>query len=94
MLALSTVLAGRDGNRAQVGLMRWQCRRGMRELDELLLDYLDRHYSTTSETEKEAFRALLELSNRELIRYLLHKEKPAAEPLARVVKCILNRTPD
>jgi len=72
--------------------LKWQCRRGMRELDELLLDYLEHHYGQTDESEKAAFCALLELSNPQLIAYLLRHEKPAAEPLARVVECILNRT--
>ena len=65
----------------------------MRELDELLLYYLEHRYGQTDESEKAAFCALLELSNSQLIAYLLRHEKPAAGSLARVVECILNRTP-
>ena len=82
---------------AQTGLMqesrlKWQCRRGMRELDELLLTYLTQQYPTAPELDKEAFRALLELSDPTLIEYLLQCVRPASEPIARVVDCILNRT--
>ena len=35
--------------------IRWQCRRGMRELDELLLKYLEETYLAAAEDEKTAF---------------------------------------
>jgi len=72
--------------------LKWQCRRGMRELDDLLLEFLQNHYDNATETDKCAFRALLELPGPELIGYLLHKEQPAAE-LKRVIAQILDRTP-
>ena len=71
--------------------LTWQCRRGMRELDDLLLGYLERRYETASAEDKQAFRALLELSDPELTGYLLQKEKPAPE-IARVVANILDRS--
>ena len=76
----------------QESRLKWQCRRGMRELDELLLGYLTQQYPTASELDKEAFRALLELSDPTLIEYLLQRVRPASEPIARVVDYILNRT--
>ena len=76
----------------QESRLKWQCRRGMRELDELLLSYLTDQYPETGEDDKQAFRALLELSDSTLIEYLLQRVKPASEPIARVVDSILNRT--
>jgi succinate dehydrogenase flavin-adding protein (antitoxin of CptAB toxin-antitoxin module) len=63
----------------------------MRELDELLLSYLTDQYPETGEDDKQAFRALLELSDPSLIEYLLQRVKPDSEPIARVVNNILNR---
>jgi succinate dehydrogenase flavin-adding protein (antitoxin of CptAB toxin-antitoxin module) len=63
----------------------------MRELDELLLSYLTDQYPETGEDDKQAFRALLELSDPSLIEYLLQRVKPDSEPTARVVNNILNR---
>jgi succinate dehydrogenase flavin-adding protein (antitoxin of CptAB toxin-antitoxin module) len=62
----------------------------MRELDELLIEYLERRYEQAPTNEKAAFRALLELSDPELMSYLLQNEKPAAD-LSVVVDVILNR---
>jgi len=63
----------------------------MRELDELLLAYLEHRYEAATEQDKKAFCALLQLSDPELMGYLLQKQQPTAE-LARVVAHILDRT--
>lgn len=54
-----------------ISRIRWQCRRGMRELDELLSSYLENKYQETSDKEKIAFNELLELSDPELVKLLL-----------------------
>ncbi|MGI9200589.1 MAG: succinate dehydrogenase assembly factor 2 [Woeseiaceae bacterium] len=59
--------------------LRWQCRRGMRELDELLVRYLETTYLSVDETEKAAFRTLLTLPDPELISYLLGQQVPPAD---------------
>ena len=71
--------------------LRWQCRRGMAELDQLLQSYLERRYDTAEECEKQAFHALLQLPDPDLVAYLLQKEAPGPE-LQRVVEHILDRT--
>ncbi|MDH3778233.1 MAG: succinate dehydrogenase assembly factor 2 [Gammaproteobacteria bacterium] len=71
--------------------LRWQCRRGMRELDELLVRYLEESYPGDSEDDKAAFRAVLELADPELNGYLLQRQTPSTEPIARVINRILRR---
>ena len=70
--------------------LRWQCRRGMRELDELLLRYLRDYYPLADEQEKAAFEAVLQLADPELNGYLLQRQQPASEPIARVIQQILS----
>ncbi len=69
--------------------LRWQCRRGMKELDQLLMRYLDRQYVAASENDKAAFHALLELSDPELAGYLLQRREPGSEIIARGIYIIL-----
>ena len=71
--------------------LRWQCRRGMRELDLLLTDYLENDYPQSSEDQKQAFRELLELPDPDLIGYLLGAQTPADSALANVVSQIRDR---
>lgn len=68
--------------------LRWQCRRGMRELDQLLVRYLDTCYENASDADKRAFQALLELPDPELVGYLLNHQAAAPE-LQNVVDQIL-----
>lgn len=72
--------------------LRWQCRRGMRELDELLLAYLQQCYPSDDEADKAAFREVLTLADPELNAYLLQRQQPSSDPIARVIKRILRRT--
>ncbi len=65
----------------------------MRELDELLLGYLENHYEDADEAEKAAFRDVLALSDPELNSYLFKRQQPPAEGVTRVIERILGRTP-
>ena len=71
--------------------LRWQCRRGMRELDELLVRYLDECYPQDNDADKAAFREVLELADPVLNGYLLQRQRPPSEPIARVIDRILRR---
>ena len=55
----------------QLAKLRWQCRRGTKELDFLLQRYLDSGYLLTDEEEKALFVELLTLEDDELIGVLL-----------------------
>lgn len=61
----------------------------MRELDELLLQYLENDYGLGSDEKKEAFRQLLALSDPELKAYLLGGEQtgqPAVDDILRQMR--------
>jgi antitoxin CptB len=62
----------------------------MRELDELLLGYLENRYPIADDDEKAAFQAVLELPDPELNGYLLQRQAPAEESIALVIKHILS----
>ena len=64
----------------------------MRELDELLLRYLEEQYPLADDDEKAAFQAVLALADPELNGYLLQRQTPATEPIANVINQILSRT--
>ncbi len=51
--------------------LRWQCRRGMLELDELLLNYLQNDFAASPPEQQASFRALLALEDPLLHRWLL-----------------------
>ncbi len=70
---------------SQVSRLKWQCRRGMRELDVLLEAYLEGPYRQATAERQAAFRALLEFSNRELLSCLLGEPGAVNPALESVV---------
>ena len=70
--------------------LRWQCRRGMRELDVLLCRYLDNEYPSASQAEKVAFEELLTLPDPVLAGYLLRRERPGEPAIAAILDRLRN----
>ncbi|MFT5598525.1 MAG: antitoxin CptB [Urechidicola sp.] len=56
---------------AELSRLRWLCRRGMKELDVVMTQYLDARYVMASETEKESFKHLLDMQDPDLYALLL-----------------------
>lgn len=71
--------------------LRWQCRRGMAELDVLLTRYVENDYRHASNDNKQAFRELLALADPELVGYFLGGQMPRDAALASVVSQIRDR---
>lgn len=60
----------------------------MRELDALLLRYLENDYPGSAEPEKAAFEEVLALSDPQLIGYLLQRERCEQPSIKAVVERI------
>ena len=65
----------------------------MRELDELLLRYLEQRYPRADADEKSAFQEVLALADPELNGYLLQRRIPESDRIARVINQILSLPP-
>jgi len=57
-------------------MLEWRCRRGMKELDLLLLRFLKERHATASADERAAFDEFLELPDPDLVRYLVAGDVP------------------
>lgn len=68
--------------------LRWQCRRGMLELDELLEGFLNKTYVNMSAEQKQTFEAILDLPDQLLFDYLLGQTKPIDMDVADVIQQI------
>lgn len=74
--------------------LRWQCRRGMLELDVLLERYLRSHYAGDVPADQQRFRVLLEAQDPDLQRWLLsgidHPD-PGFGPLVSRIRALYSR---
>ena len=68
--------------------IRWQCRRGMLELDIILEKFFDQQFEKLSANEKQAFVELLDRSDASLYAWLLKYEKPTNSQDEMMVKKI------
>jgi antitoxin CptB len=68
----------------QPGALRWRCRRGMRELDVLLMRYLDRDYPQAGASQRAAFASLLSAQDPEIVDWLTGRQ-PVEDPDLRHV---------
>lgn len=72
--------------------LQWQCRRGMRELDELLLGFLERGYDSLDTDGRRAFGALLEYPDAVLLEWLMGRMIPTDKEVGHVVDAIRKAT--
>ena len=72
--------------------LSWQCRRGMRELDELLKRFLVLRYSGLDDGEQKTFELLLEYPDAVLLELLMGRMTPANGDVAKIVREIRNTT--
>jgi antitoxin CptB len=70
--------------------LAWQCRRGMRELDELLNGFLLLGNSSLDETAQETFGKLLEYPDAVLLELLMGRMTPADKDVGYIVRKIRN----
>ncbi len=68
--------------------LRWQCRRGMRELDELLLAFLEARGDALDEDELALVARLLEFPDQLLLDWLMGAARPMDPSLAEAVDLV------
>jgi antitoxin CptB len=73
------------------GQVRWRCRRGMKELDLLLVRWLDAGWPAANGGQRAAFLRILEEPDPQLADWLLHGHRPADLPTAALLDDIISR---
>jgi antitoxin CptB len=66
--------------------LRWRCRRGVLELDLVLLEFLERRYPGLSAAEQLAFDKLLETPDELLLDYVQGDRVPPENELKQIVE--------
>jgi len=66
--------------------LRWQCRRGMLELDEILLRYLEERFPQSSAEEQAQFRRLLDVEDPVLNEWLLLGDFPGDQSIDNIIQ--------
>ena len=69
----------------------WHSRRGMLELDVLLVPFTQEVYPTLSEADRELYVRLLSCEDQDMFGWFMQREVPEDPDLKRIVDMILDR---
>ncbi|MDG3087144.1 succinate dehydrogenase assembly factor 2 [Vibrio hannami] len=69
--------------------IKWACRRGMLELDVVIMPFFEECFDTLSESEQQDFVALLECDDPDLFTWVMQHGRSEDEALAKMVDKIV-----
>ena len=78
-------------DRAKFNRLFWHSRRGMLELDALLVPFLKEAYRDLSIDDQARYEQLLESEDTDMFSWFMQKSTPEDPDMARIVKIILDR---
>jgi len=67
----------------------WHSRRGMLELDVLLLPFTETQYSGLNEKDKLAYRQMIECEDQDLFNWFMDKSKSSDPEVQRIIDVVL-----
>jgi len=70
----------------------WSSRRGMLELDLVLMPFIENVYPTLAEPDQELYQLLLEEEDQDLFSWFMRREDPDNVNLLRIVNIIRENT--
>lgn len=69
--------------------IRWRCRRGLLELDCILLPFYEQHFHTLDRESRQAFVHLLDQPDNDILDWLQKRESPPEKDLKRIINIII-----
>ncbi|MFC7413512.1 succinate dehydrogenase assembly factor 2 [Larsenimonas suaedae] len=75
---------------AQRKRLYWHSRRGMWELDLMLVPFLERRFDTLDDADQQAYVALLAEEDQDLFMWLMRREQPEDASLRQIVGLIID----
>ncbi len=70
----------------------WGSRRGMLELDLVLMPFLERVYPTLEQADKESYWKLLECEDQDMFAWFMRRQDPEDPELQRIVTLVRQTT--
>ncbi|MCW8921823.1 MAG: succinate dehydrogenase assembly factor 2 [Sedimenticola sp.] len=68
-----------------LGQLRWQCRRGMLELDYILVGFLDQHFTDLALGDQQLFVRMLDFEDQLLLDWVMGNVVPSDANIRRLV---------
>ncbi|MBA2654590.1 MAG: succinate dehydrogenase assembly factor 2 [Gammaproteobacteria bacterium] len=75
----------------ELARLRWQCRRGMLELDAILQPFFEKHFLSLSDVQQHDFEQLLTSSDPALFSWFIGSVTPEDPKLVSIVEVIKHK---
>lgn len=76
-----------------INRLRWHCRRGMLELDVLLIPFLQDRFRGLALEDQQRFEKLIECEDQDIFSWVMRNAEPEDAELKRIVELILEDVP-
>jgi antitoxin CptB len=70
---------------AERSRLLWRCRRGIREMDIVLTEFLEQSYATLADDDKKAFVQLLDEPDLDILNWIMGKGEPEDVALKKII---------
>ena len=74
----------------EVKRLYWHSRRGMWELDQLLVPFVEERYLQLDEADRERYRLLLDCEDQDMFGWFMRRAEPHTDDLKRIVGLVLD----
>ena len=78
-------------NITDIPRIHWACRRGMKEIDLLIMPFFQHCYEMLTDQQKQAFVQLLAYQDRQLFSWLMNQSQPDDQALLHIIQLIQQR---
>jgi antitoxin CptB len=78
-------------DKAEQGRLGWQCRRGIKEVEVVLIPYFEKRFNQASEREQSLFIRLLECQDVDMFEWFTYRAEPEDSELAEIVGIVLGK---
>jgi antitoxin CptB len=73
----------------EVKRLYWHSRRGMWELDQLLVPFVEEQYLKLDDADRERYRMLLDCEDQDIFAWCMRRSEPGSADLKRIVELVL-----
>ena len=74
----------------EVKRLYWHSRRGMWELDQLLVPFVEERYLELDEADRERYRLLLDCEDQDIFGWFMRRAEPDSDDVKRIVALVLD----
>lgn len=80
-----------EKSQAEFNRLWWHSRRGMLELDVLLIPFLEEAYPSLPKEDRQRYHKLIQCEDADMFEWFMQRSEPDDPDLRRIVRLILDR---